>query len=116
MPCEHARIIGERFDFRKANPMKIRVLWVEEPVVFVRSESRGNDENHGVALLREFISDMRQPRRGRGATPIRWEIIRVNGGSRQIAGDSDRDQNEIGRSIIGIEVYEVFQHRQGLVF
>jgi len=96
--------------------MKIRVLWVEEPVVFVRSESRGNNERGGIAFLHELISDMRQLRRGRGSTPMRWQIIRVNGGSRQIAGDGDGDQNEIGRSIVGIEVHEVFQHGQRLVF
>lgn len=115
MCAEHVRVVSERLGLRKTNPRKIWVRRVKEPVVFVWRQSRGHDENGSLALAHEFLTDAGEfGGSGRGA-PAGREIVWAEVNAREMIGNLGGDEDDIGRSVVGVEVHKVFEHRQRLV-
>ena len=92
------------------------MLWIQEPVVFMRGEGRGHNQYTVFGLGCEFVPDAGKFSGRRGAPPQGWKIIDSDAFGRQIVRNSGSDQNQIRRGIVRVEMNKIFQHGQGLVF
>lgn len=88
---------------------------IQQPVIFMRSQGRGHNQHAVFGLRCKFISDVGKFGGRGGVSPRRWKIIDCDDFGRQIARKFSRDQNQIRRSVVGIEMNEIFEHRQRLV-
>lgn len=89
---------------------------IEEPVVFIRGQRRGHNQNAALGPLREFISYARQFRRRGGAAPVSRKFVHSDSFARKIIGNLRSDENQIRGRVVGLKMDKVFQHRQRLVF
>ena len=69
-----------------------------------------------ISSLHEFVSYPGEFRRDSGMAPICRKLANFNALSRQIVGNFCDCQDEIARRVIFIEVNEIFQQGEGLMF
>src|SRR5580704_3207720 len=114
--AEHPWIVTQRFDLGDNDSLKVCMLWIEQPVVFARSQGGRHNQDATPCRLHKFISDPREFRWCRRAAPGRWELVRVDVLFGEVFRDLGSNQDQIWWGVIGVEVNEVFQHGQGLMF
>jgi hypothetical protein len=114
--AKHSRIIIQRFDRGENHSLEASVLRIQQPIIFVWGQRRGHYQDEVVGILHELVSDPCEFRRRRRAAPLGWKLVRKNAFLRQIVGHLGRDEHQVRRSVVGIKVDEILEHRQRLVF
>src|SRR5271170_6274916 len=66
-------------------------------------------------LGRTIVADAGKFSGSRGVPPRRWKILGCDDFGRQIVRKFSRDQNQIRRRVVGVEMDEIFEHGEGLV-
>jgi len=89
---------------------------VDEAVVLVRSKDGRDHEQAVLPPCYEFVADPGELRRCRGNPPIRRQMTDFDPFAAQIVGHFGDCEGQIAGSIVLVEVDEIFQQGEGLVF
>ena len=77
-PAEHARVVSQRFRFFDDYSAELSVRWVNKPIVLVRCEDRGDQQQAVFSLAHEFVADFGELRWCRRSSPVREQISDFN--------------------------------------
>lgn len=113
---KHAWVVAEGLEVKYLDPLVLGMCWIDEEIIFCRRKDRGHKQQAILAFLHEFIAKTRQFRRSGGIAPVCRQLPDSNLVSHQIGGNFRNRQHKIGGEIVLIEVNEIFQHSQRLMF
>src|SRR5690348_7214821 len=82
-PAEHSRIVVQRRRRVQHYLPELRMLWIDQPVVFIDRKGRGNQQQTSFRLVYELIADLGQGWRRRGFPPIHRQLASLNSFPRQ---------------------------------
>jgi hypothetical protein len=91
---------------------EVRMLRIDQPVRFGRSENRRHNQDSGSAIECKGVSDQGELRRRRSRPPVHRQLLWRDRPARHAVRDVCRGHHEILRRIVWIDVDKVFDHRK----
>ena len=113
---KHARIVGQRLQILNNDQTELCVGRIDQAVILVWGENGRYEEHAALAGGYKLIAEPGELRGGGAIPPVCRQFADVNTLSGHILRNVGNGQNQIAWRIVLVEVDEVFQHGQRLMF
>ena len=113
---KHAGIVGERLQPLHSDPCKRRMGGIDQAVVFVGSDDGRHEQQAALALHDKLITKSGEFGRGSSIPPVDGQLAGFHSLRAHILGNLRCRQYQISWWVVLIEVDEVLQHGQRLMF
>ncbi len=89
---------------------------IDKAVLFTGDDNGWHEQKAMLSSFHKFVAEAGKTRWCEGIVPIYWQITRLKVLSSYIVWRLGHGQNQIVRGLAFIEVNEILQHSQGLMF
>jgi hypothetical protein len=114
--AEHARVIAQRFRRMLSDLPELRVPRIDQPVILMHGQPRGDKQQTTFRFLHEVIANLSEPRRRGSCSPAGRQVRGFQSLTGYVIGNVRCGQHQVVRRVLRIQMHKIFQHGERLMF